>query len=154
THVLSILDPARPEPELPAAWPPHERLTVRFNDEIDPRDGSLLPTRGQIALILGFGRYVSAAGGALLVHCQSGISRSTAAAVMIWAQEDPARDEGELFANLRHVRPGAWPNSLMLQFADELLGRDGRLVCAAQTHFRDCLMVDPALEERMRRLRR
>jgi predicted protein tyrosine phosphatase len=155
-HVLSILNPERPEPELPRTWPPHERLTVRFHDEIEPRPGVTTPTREQVELILAFGRAATGAAqnGGLLIHCHSGISRSTAAAVMIRAQSAPGSSEMEILSHLRQLRSDAWPNSLMLEFADDLLKRGGRLVAAARVFFRERLVEDPALEEKMRRLRR
>src|SRR3546814_17627040 len=42
----------------------------------------------------------------------------------------PEEGEERLFTRLREIRPQAWPNSLMVGYADELLGRGGRLTAA------------------------
>lgn len=158
THILSILDPERAEPEALAAWPLERRLLLRFHDEIDPWPPRLLPSREHIEQILAFGRAIDdGAGGGpsnVLIHCQSGVSRSTAAALMIWAQAAPNRSETDLLDDLARVRPIAWPNSLMVEIADDALGRGWRLVEATRAFFRRRLNDAPALEERMRRLRR
>ncbi len=78
--------------------------------------------------ILGVGRELarSAGGGHVLVHCHAGVSRSTAATAILLAQDNPGR-EAEAFAAVARLRPGAWPNARMVDFADDLLERDGRL---------------------------
>ena len=55
THVLSILDPGYPEPQDFAAYGPHKRLTLRFDDIIDPAPGLMLPEREHIEELLRFG---------------------------------------------------------------------------------------------------
>lgn len=62
----------------------------------------------------------------VLVHCSAGISRSTAVGVMILIQH--GFTEEEAFDNIYSVRPHMYPNSLIIQYADELLGRDGKLL--------------------------
>jgi predicted protein tyrosine phosphatase len=39
------------------------------------------------------------------------------------AQSHPAWSADELFAELRSIRPRAWPNSLIIAYADDLLER-------------------------------
>jgi predicted protein tyrosine phosphatase len=39
-------------------------------------------------------------------------------------------DEDEVFVRLIVLRPNAWPNSLMIAFAEELLDRNGRVTTA------------------------
>src|SRR4051794_3570402 len=81
THVLSILDPAEPEPSAFADYPPHDRLTLRFDDVIEPIPGCTPPLPEQIEQLLLFGRAMGAqALPTLLIHCHAGVSRSTAAA--------------------------------------------------------------------------
>jgi hypothetical protein len=50
--------------------------------------------------------------------------------------------------------PAAWPNSLMVQFADDQLGRGGRLISAVRAHFRSRLAAEPELEQALVKLRR
>ena len=81
--------------------------------------------------------------GHLLVHCHMGISRSTAAMMTLMAQADAAEDEDVLFARLREIRPQAWPNSVMIGFADAQLGRGGRLTQALRRHYAHQIEAQP-----------
>ena len=62
----------------------------------------------------------------------AGISRSTAGAFIATCALDPDRDEAVLAADIRHMSPTATPNIRMVRFADELLGRNGRMVAAIE----------------------
>ncbi len=153
THVLSILDPEWPEPEAFEDFEPHARVTFRFHDAIEPERGVVLPQKPDVDAILGFGRD---AGGVthLLIHCHAGISRSTAAMLMILAQAHPHELEDAIVNRLLEIRPQAWPNSRMIGFADELLGRAGRLSAAVARIYARRLKIEPDLAETMRRLNR
>lgn len=156
THVLSILDPGWPEPEDFWSWDPHHRTTLHFNDVIVPAPNEVLPRREHVEAILGFGRALAAdpADGTgdshLLVHCHMGISRSTAAVAMLLAQAHANAEEDFIFTRLLEVREKAWPNSLMIGFADELLGREGRLADALGRLYARQLERRPEIEQFMR----
>jgi predicted protein tyrosine phosphatase len=153
THVLSILDPDWPDPDAFAAYDRHHRTTLRFHDAIAPGPGLVLPSQDDVAAVLDFGRTLSAAPGSeghLLVHCHAGISRSTAAMAMLMAQASPEEDEDSLFERLLTIRSKAWPNSRMIGFADDLLGRQGRLLRAAARVYRRQLAALPHLAQFMR----
>ena len=45
THVLSILDPDYPTPEVFKAFDDHDKLELRFHDAIEPSPGIQLPRR-------------------------------------------------------------------------------------------------------------
>lgn len=148
THVLSVLDPDRAEIEAFGSYAEHHRVTLRFHDIIDPFPGQLMPTPEHVGEILNFGEGLreTATGrvkGHLLVHCHMGISRSTAAMMTLMAQADAAEDEDALFARLREIRPQAWPNSVMIGFADEQLGRGGRLTRALRRHYAHQIEAQP-----------
>ncbi len=153
THILSILDPEWPDPEAFLAYDPHFRATLRFHDAIEPGPNILLPQRGDVEAIMTFGRDAAEAGG-LLIHCHAGISRSTAATLMILAQAHPHEGEDELAERLLQTRPQSWPNSRMITFADELLNRRGRLMNATAGIYARQLEKRPELGETMRRLNR
>ncbi len=159
THVLSILDPAWPDPEGFGAWERHHRLTLRFHDIIEPIPGQILPEREHVERILAFAEDLAADAhqrdeGHLLVHCHMGISRSTAAMTMLLAQAYPNEDEAAILARLVAIRPQAWPNLRMAEFADEILGRGGRLAAeVSRLHARQ-IAEKPHLAETFRRLRR
>src|SRR5579864_3513429 len=95
THVLSILDPDWPDPEAFQAYDPHFRAIMRFHDAIEPEANVLLPQKKDVEAVLTFGRDAAEAGG-LLIHCHAGISRSTAATLMILAQAHPDEREDAL----------------------------------------------------------
>jgi predicted protein tyrosine phosphatase len=157
THVLSILDPGTPEPREFVTWDPHHRLTLRFHDIIGPWPGWEAPEPEHVEALVAFGEEFDMAGEALrhlLVHCHAGISRSTAALATLLARHTPVGDEPLIFARLRRIRPQAWPNSRMIGFADEILGRDGRLVAALRDHYRLQAMALPTFVSELRRVGR
>jgi predicted protein tyrosine phosphatase len=159
THVLSLIDPDWPELEAFSSYDAHHRTTLHFNDIIDPQAGKAMPTRDHVAGILRFGEDLAAScatrnEGHLLVHCHMGVSRSTAAMLSLLAQVHPDEAEDLLFMRLRKIRPQAWPNSVMVGHADDLLGREGRLAEALRRHYGHQLKRDPALADWMTRLGR
>lgn len=155
SHVLSILDPGWPEPEAFWVYDPHHRTTLHFHDIIDPHPDRVMPAVRHMEEILRFGRSLARAEDAaephLLVHCHMGVSRSTAAVAAILAQEQPSRDEDELFEHLAKVRPQIWPNSVMIGHADDLLGREGRLVAALRRLYSRQLSKRPEQADYLRR---
>jgi predicted protein tyrosine phosphatase len=159
THVLSILDPEWPEPEPFRAYDPHHRTTLNFHDVIEPGPGLILPRREHVERIVAFGEDLkdSAVEGRdphLLVHCHMGISRSTAAMATLLLQAHPREDEDAIFARITEIRPQAWPNSRMIGFADELLGRGGKLTAALARLYARQLARRPETARDMRGLGR
>lgn len=159
THVLSILDPDRAEPEDFTQYAPHTRLTLRFDDIIAPAPGQIMPEREHIDALLRFGRGLAGdtsreAGGDplchLLVHCHMGISRSTAAMTILLAEARPQAEADAVIEAVHGIREKAWPNLRMVTLADEMLGRQGRLVAAAGRLYARQLATRPELEEFMR----
>jgi predicted protein tyrosine phosphatase len=147
THVLSILDPVFPDPPAFESFGAHRRLALRFHDVIGERTGMIAPCIDDVKQLLEFGREMTAApepAPSLLVHCHAGISRSSAAMYLLLAQARPDLPAVEILAAVRGVRPAAWPNMLLVEYGDELLGRDGALVSALRRHYRDALRRDPA----------
>jgi predicted protein tyrosine phosphatase len=155
TYVLSILDPDCPEPDAFRIYDPHHRTTLKFHDAIEPAPGVVLPEVGHVQAILAFGdalaRETPLREGHLLVHCHMGISRSTAAMLMLLAQARPQEDEDTLLERLRAIRPQAWPNLRMIEFADDLLGRNRRLITALGRHYARQLAARPGVAGPMRR---
>ena len=154
THVLSILDPDYPEPRAFAAYDPHHRLTLRFHDIIGPWPGWAAPEPAHVEALIAFGAELDSAGEAvkhLLVHCHAGISRSTAALATLLARHTPLGDEPAIFERIRAIRSIAWPNSRMIGFADDLLGREGRLSAALRDHYRLQAPIFPDFVAELRR---
>ena len=150
SHVLSILDPDYPVPEAFGQYGEHARLELRFHDIIEAAPGSVLPQSEHVERILAFGRDLMADPAAnLLVHCHAGISRSTAAMALILAQAQPALAADAVLGQVHAIREKAWPNLLIMEMGDAMLGRGGSLVTA--THALHGLQLDvrPRLAELM-----
>ncbi|HEV7367722.1 protein-tyrosine-phosphatase [Arenibaculum sp.] len=134
THVISILDPAHPDPEDFSGYPAHDRVVWRFDDVVEQVEDAVVPGAEQVAAVLETGkRLLAEPVGRLLIHCHAGVSRSTATAAILMAQNAPGREE-EVFAEIARIRPRSWPNSRMVRFADEMLGRGGALSAALKAH--------------------
>lgn len=133
THALSILDPQTPVPRVLKRYTTlRHHWVLRFHDVAHHLPGASAPEAGDVETLLSFGQEVAQdRGGAcrVLIHCHAGVSRSTAAALILLAQPH----KGQETAALREVcrqRPGAHPNRRMVALADDCLGRGGRLLAA------------------------
>ena len=111
-----------------------KRLHLSCEDVLDASDPHA-PTLDQVDQLLAFGRQLPV-DAVVVVHCFAGVSRSTAAAVALMAQElqhqghdDPV---GESLRRLLDQRPQSCPNPVISRFADELLGFDGNLHLACE----------------------
>ncbi len=147
SHVVSILDPGWPDPAAFAAYAPHRRVVWRFHDVIAPRAEVAAPHAGDVDAILAWSEVLAREGADhVLVHCHAGVSRSTAAAVVLLARDHPGR-EAEAFDAVARIRPRSWPNSRMLALADARLGRGGALVDALRAHQRRVAAAHPDFAE-------
>ena len=150
THVLSILDPGYPVPEVFGQYGEHAKLELRFDDIVDERSVAVEPSAAHVEQILAFGRSITAEEGAsLLVHCHAGISRSTAAMTLILAQAMPEVPADEVLAMVHGIREKAWPNIRIMELGDAMLGRGGTLVAASRALHKKQLGVRPKLAEMM-----
>ena len=66
--------------------------------------------------------------GKVLIHCEAGVSRSTAAALIIYACWLGPGHEHEAMKRVIAQRPYAMPNRRMVKLADDMLQLSGRLV--------------------------
>jgi predicted protein tyrosine phosphatase len=158
THALSLLDPGWPEPEALGVFALERRLKLHFHDVIEEQQGWVAPERCDVELLLAFARDLARFRGEpgdepmsphLVVHCHAGVSRSTAAAILILAQRDPDLPAREVVGRVIRLRPRAWPNLRMIEFGDALLGREGEIVAAVRSLYRLALDRDPWLIEAM-----
>ncbi len=134
SHVIGILDPGTARPVAYADLGARHHAEFRFHDIVRPETLRLAPSRADVEAILAACEAVlNADPDHVLVHCWAGISRSTATASMLLALRNPGRED-EVFSALDRIRPQAWPNSLMISHADDILGRRGALVSALKAH--------------------
>ena len=66
----------------------------------------------------------------LLIHCYAGVSRSTAIAFAALCYLAPGTSETEHAHRLRAASPTATPNPRIVALADDILGRQGRMIAA------------------------
>ncbi len=145
TRVLSILDPEHPGVTAFDSYASHSRTTLRFHDIIAAGAGMIMPQRAHVTEIIRFGEEAGASTVQehVLVHCHMGVSRSTAAMLTLMARANPQEDAESLFRRLVAIRPQAWPNSVMVGFADDELGREGTLTAALRRHYGRQIVADP-----------
>ncbi len=70
--------------------------------------------------------------GDILVHCNRGVSRSMAAAFIILCMKNPETPEAVHAARLRKIAPYADPCPMLVSYADDFMGRDGRMLDAIE----------------------
>jgi predicted protein tyrosine phosphatase len=153
SHVLSILDPDWPVPEVFGTYGEHAKLELRFHDIIEDTPGEMPPQPFHVEQLLEFGRTLDnePAGKAhLLVHCHAGVSRSSASMALLIAQALPNRPAEAVFADVLAIRPQIWPNLRIIEMGDALLGRNGALVAAVAGIYRQQIAKDPSLADDFR----
>ena len=128
TRVVSLVNAGTPM-RLPAGVRSDGHLFLAMNDIVEVLPGMTPPGRAHVETFLEWlGDWDRA--DPLVIHCWAGISRSTAAAYVAVCALNPARDEEELAWTLRSRAPSATPNRRIVEIADEILGREGRMTRA------------------------
>ena len=141
SHVITLLNPdLMIGPVRGVAPENHLRLAV--DDIAQPMRGLITPDEKMVARLLDFSRGWDATS-PMIVHCLAGISRSTAAALAIACDRNPAASENEIAWTMRRLAPHAFPNRRIIALADHLLDRRGRLIDAVEAIGRDDLTTAP-----------
>lgn len=145
-HLISIGSPGEEPPE--GFTQVSHRLRLEFDDMAAPEDDPeyVLATSEDIRKVIDFVPVISQDGGNVLIHCQAGISRSSAVALTVCAVLLGAGKEEEALAHVLEVRSIAVPNLWIVELADEALGREGKLVEVVQ-RFHDSLWEDEYSED-------
>jgi predicted protein tyrosine phosphatase len=126
-RILSIAEPGFRNPT-PTGIGPDDHHHLNFDDIAEAIPGYVEPSELHVASIIDLsGRLLD--GDRILVHCQAGISRSSAAAMIILSARNPGY-ERDIAARLREEGPWFVPNRLMVEIADRLMGR-GPILSAA-----------------------
>ncbi|KLK93192.1 protein tyrosine phosphatase [Microvirga vignae] len=126
SHVVSLMGVGTTV-ERPVSIAPDRHLFIGVSDIVEPLEGHVLAEPEHMEKLLAFIRAWDRTS-PLLFHCWAGISRSTAAAYITACALAPERDEPELALALRQAAPAATPNARFVALADDLLGRQGRMV--------------------------
>jgi predicted protein tyrosine phosphatase len=154
THVLSIIDTHEPTPPALDEYFDIDHELIRFDDVVAEYPGYEACTQSHIERLLDFGERAHAKPGShLLVHCHAGISRSQAASAILMCQHAPGREE-EAFLRLLNLRKHGWPNTRMVDFADQLLKRDGALLRGLLAYRKALIEAKPHLRDVIRNIGR
>ncbi|MDO9417517.1 tyrosine phosphatase family protein [Pararhizobium sp.] len=114
----------------PAVIGADRHLRLGLNDiSIASADGLVAPQEEHVRAIIDFARSWDRTS-PLLIHCWMGVSRSPAAAAIAALALYPDQDDGALARRLRAASRFATPNARLIDLADGLLGRKGRLTAA------------------------
>ena len=123
TYLISI---GAPNDELPIGY--HNvssKLRLLFGDTLDAESGA---TEVDVWTLIELAQNLRSSKGKVLIHCEAGVSRSTAAALIVYACWLGRGRECEAMSRVLAQRPIAIPNRRMVQLADHLLKRNGRLL--------------------------
>lgn len=139
THLLSIDKPDEPTPTPEVYDGVHWH--VQFDDIVSQAEAeefdATLPEIEDIRQVLDYADCCLQSSHTqpvhLLVHCQAGISRSTAAAYAMVSQMLGEGREQDALEHLFDIRPEASPNKLVVKHADAILNRNGKLLEALES---------------------
>lgn len=107
-----------------------DHLVLMFEDVDCESFGYAHVAKDQVEKVVAFGRKHT--NSSMLVHCYHGVGRSAAAALAMLADRKGAGAEAEAVADLFAMRPESTPNLVFVKLADEVLGRQGRLMLALE----------------------
>lgn len=119
TKIISLIKPYMPR------WSDKNHLILRFDDVSYQRDGYTAPSLWHVERILEFSKNFTD-DDKVLVHCQAGISRSTAAAIGILIQHGMSYEDA--YNRIENIRPILSPNKLMVSFIDEHFNLEGKFI--------------------------
>ena len=130
SHLVTLL-PADEMIPTPMGFARERHLRLGMHDISAPMAGLIAPDAAMVEQVLAFGRGWDAER-PMVVHCFAGVSRSTASAFAIACARDPDADELEIALGMRRASPSAFPNRRIVALADDILGRQGRMVAAVE----------------------
>ena len=132
TYLVSIGDGEDP---LPKGYANAQRKVRLMIADVVTEEGA---TEEDVRGIIQLAEQLRSESGTLLIHCEAGISRSTATALIIYTCWLGPGREDEAMRRVGDQRPFAIPNRRMVALADNLLASDGRLLQA-----RDNWLISP-----------
>jgi predicted protein tyrosine phosphatase len=128
SQVSFLVSIGAPEDELPAGYSNvADRLRLLFGDTVTAEHGA---TEADIQCLIDLATKLKGSSGNVLIHCEAGVSRSPAAALILYTCLLGPGSERKAMDLVLRQRPFAIPNRRMVELADKLLGREGRLLSA------------------------
>jgi predicted protein tyrosine phosphatase len=124
TYLLSIGDANDP---LPEGYENAERKLRLLIADVVTEEGA---TEEDVRRITQLAEQLRSESGTLLIHCEAGVSRSTATALIMYACWLGRGREDEAMRRVIAQRPFAIPNRRMVALADSFLALNGRLLQA------------------------
>jgi len=140
SHVVTLLAPEHMI-DTPHGFPADRHLRLGMHDVVDSWTSDSAPGADHVRSLLEFGRRWTGEA-PMLVHCWAGISRSMAAAYILLCERLGPGSEERIACSIRARAPHAFPNPLMVRLADEQLGREGRMVSAAEAIGRGTIVAE------------
>mgnify|MGYP000209270674 CR=1 FL=1 len=128
-RVVSLLGPDSLFPDI-EGFGADLHYRVCLDDDRKEIDGRVTPTQDHVAGVVSFLQEWNP-DDTLLVHCWAGISRSSATAFIAACLHNPEADETAIAEEIKLASPTAYPNTRIVAFADEIMGRGGRMAEAA-----------------------
>jgi predicted protein tyrosine phosphatase len=128
--VITIQDPlCRPNMRLRFSPDPgRAQLVLKFEDVDTDSIGIRVATIADVREAIDFAR--CCVGRPLLVHCFHGVGRSAGVALAILADRLGSGEDAPAIEQLLAIRPEATPNLVVVQHADRILERSGKLIAA------------------------
>lgn len=139
THLITIRDPDVKEPYIAHFARKPKILKLIFEDRLHELD-QCPPTESHVNQIIRFAEEIKIDlenGKEVICACQcfAGISRSTAAGYIVLNVLIGPNKELDIFNYmLQNIRPCMVPNILMVDYADKLLDRDGKMSSLAREY--------------------
>ena len=143
SHLVTLLSPENMI-ETPLGLRPERHLRLAVDDVVEAWAGESPPTARHVTRLLDFSRRWDTKA-PILIHCWAGISRSMAAAFLVLCDRLGPGCEHAAARMIRTRAPHADPNRLIVQIADDILGRNGQMIRAVEAIGRGRLAVEGAL---------
>lgn len=128
--MISIGDPAERMPG--GSSKVQDVLRLEFRDDDRKNLSEAGPSKAVVLEIINFAQKAKeeAYGGIWLIHCHAGKSRSTATAFICYSVLLGDGKEEKALDLVYHDNEEAFPNDLLVEYADDLLGRKGKMNAA------------------------